>query len=128
MYLVHVGVRAPFGAARLAPDVAGSIRALAEADEDGPVEHVSAHPYALPDPVVGVYVLADTLGEAERRTEALCRRAVRDVRALRGWHVTGVGVPLLAPYLAELARAVPGAGGRIGPGPFPSTRKPFRPL
>ncbi|UQX02338.1 hypothetical protein [Streptomyces sp. RerS4] len=121
MHLVHVTVRTCSFGAQLPSEAPGLIFDLAESDEDGPVEHVTAHPHALPDPVVGVYVLADSLAEAERRTEALCRRAFQDVRALRDWRVTRVGVPLLTPYYEQLLHSSSGLAGRIGPGPFPST-------
>ncbi|MFJ5549253.1 hypothetical protein [Streptomyces sp. NPDC093225] len=134
MYLIHAALRAPSAADRLPSDCADAVRALARSDT--PVEHVSAHPDARPDPVLGVYVLAGSLREAEDRTAALCRRALRELPALRGWAVGRVGAPLVAPYyerLLETVPAGPGPGpgpspaGRNRPGPFPSSRKPFRP-
>ncbi|MET9606325.1 hypothetical protein ABZZ17_14805 [Streptomyces sp. NPDC006512] len=119
MYLIHAALRAPSPDIRLPSSTAEFIRGLPGAADL--VEHVSAHPGALPDPVVGVYVLADGLDEAERRTESLCRRALEEVRALRGWTVTRVGVPLVTPYYEQLLQASSGLPGRIGTGPFPST-------
>ena len=119
MFLIHAALRAPAPGVQLPSATAEFIRYLPGAE--GLVEHVSAHPGALPDPVVGVYVLADGLAEAERRTEDLCRRALAEVRALRGWRVTRVGVPLVAPYYEQLLQSSSGRPGRIGTGPFPST-------
>lgn len=119
MYLVHAGLRAPSADAQLPPHTADLVRGLADAD--GPVEHVSAHPHAQPDPVLGVFLLADSLNEAERRAEDLCRRALDALPALRGWRVGRVGAPLVAPYYEGLLAAGSGLAGRNGPGPFPST-------
>lgn len=83
----------------------------------GPVEHISTHPHASPGPVLGVYLIADSLGEAERRTETLCRRACASVPALRGWLVGRVGVPLIAPYYERLLQT--GSGQPQG-GPLSS--------
>ncbi|MFK0254073.1 hypothetical protein [Streptomyces sp. NPDC090445] len=100
---------------------AGSMLALAASDEHCPVDHVSAHAHAMPDPVVGVYVLAESLEAAERAAEALCRRAVEELESLRGWTVTRVGAPLVAPYYEQLLRSPSGLAGRIGTGPIPSS-------
>ncbi|MEV6208683.1 hypothetical protein [Kitasatospora sp. NPDC051914] len=119
MYLIHAALRAPAPMAQLPSECADFVRGLA--DSEGPVEHVSAHPQAQPDPVLGVYLLAASLGEAERRTESLCRRALQEVPALRGWTVARVGAPLVAPYYERLLTAASGLAGRNRPGPFPST-------
>ncbi|WP_328299409.1 hypothetical protein OG389_17370 [Streptomyces sp. NBC_00435] len=114
MYLIHAALRPPSAHTQLPPHAGELVRMLAEgdvgagadADADGgawgSVEHVSTHPHASPAPVLGVYLIADSLGEAERRTEALCRRACSVVPALRGWTVGRVGVPLIAPYYEQL--------------------------
>ncbi|MFD6179914.1 hypothetical protein [Streptomyces goshikiensis] len=119
MYLVHAGFRASAPGARLPAAAADLIRSLADADGLS-AEHVSAHPHALPDPVVGVFLVADSLSEAERRTETLCRRALDVVPALRGWTLTRVGAPLVAPYYERLLLSSSGPAGRIGSGPLPS--------
>lgn len=137
MYLIHAALRAPSAGAQLPPHAGELVRAFADADAEfharahadrpggggacGPVEHVSAHPRALPGPTLGVYLIADSLVEAERRTEALCRRAFEEVPALRGWTVGRVGVPLVTPYYERLLMATSGLPGRNGPGPVPST-------
>ncbi|MGW0391587.1 hypothetical protein ACWDYJ_11945 [Streptomyces sp. NPDC003042] len=119
MYLIHAGFRAPSAGGQLPPHTADIIRSLADAQD--PVEHISAHPDALPDPVVGFFLVADSLNEAELRTEALCRRALDEVQALRGWTLARLGAPLVAPYYEQLLRAPSGHAGRIGSGPLPST-------
>ncbi|MFG2714782.1 hypothetical protein ACGFX2_30135 [Streptomyces goshikiensis] len=119
MYLVHAGLRASAPDAQLPDTTADLIRSVADADGT-PAEHVSAHPHALPDPVVGVFLVADSLSEAERRTESLCRRALAVVPALRGWKLTRVGAPLVTPYYEQLLLSSSGPAGRIGSGPLPS--------
>ncbi|MFE2289356.1 hypothetical protein ACFXDJ_34940 [Streptomyces sp. NPDC059443] len=137
MYLIHAALRAPSAGAQLPSHAGELVRAFADVDADvdahahadrrgdggafGPVEHVSAHPRALPGPTLGVYLIADSLDEAERRTEVLCRRAFEEVPALRGWTVGRVGVPLVTPYYERLLVATSGLPGRKGPGPVPSS-------
>ncbi|MGW1773153.1 hypothetical protein [Streptomyces sp. NPDC002104] len=138
MYLIHAALRAPAPGVRLPAHAGELVRALADADPTGcgPVEHVSTHPGAhpgglsaglpgglsagLPGPTLGVYLIADSLAEAEGRTEALCRRAVEEVPALSGWAVGRVGVPLVTPYYEHLLLAASGTRGHNGPGPVPS--------
>ncbi|MEU6760820.1 hypothetical protein [Streptomyces sp. NPDC046685] len=119
MYLIHIGLSAPDRAAQLPAESAERILALAESDAGCPVDHVSAH--VLPDPVVGVYALAESLEAAERAAEALCRRAVEELPSLHGWTVTRVGAPLIAPYYEQLLWSSSGLAGRIGTGPIPSS-------
>lgn len=123
MYLVHATLRAPAPGTQLPLHAGELVRALADAGSPacGPVEHVSAHPHALPHPTLGVYLLADSLEEAERRTEALCRRAFEEVPALWGWTVGRIGAPLVTPYYEHLLAAASGLAGRNGPGPLPSS-------
>ncbi|MCX4779164.1 hypothetical protein [Streptomyces sp. NBC_01264] len=139
MYLIHAALHASAPGAQLPAHAGELVRALADADPTGcgPVEHVSTHPGvrsgarpgalsgalsgALPGPTLGVYLIADSLAEAEGRTEVLCRRAVEEVPALRGWTVGRVGVPLVTPYYEHLLLAASGTRGQNGPGPVPST-------
>ncbi|MER5729228.1 hypothetical protein ABT084_12985 [Streptomyces sp. NPDC002138] len=119
MYLIHASLRAPASGTPLPPHAGELVRTFA--DSEVPVEHVSTHPHALPGPVLGVYLLADSLEQAERRTETLCRRAFEKVPALRGWTVGRVGVPMVTAYYEGLLLAGSGPAGRNGPGPVPSS-------
>ncbi|MBC3843632.1 hypothetical protein GXW82_35715 [Streptacidiphilus sp. 4-A2] len=58
---------------------------LADAHPQERLEHVAVHPHARPDPVLGVYLLADGLEEAEERAAAVCRRVLTFRQELRGW-------------------------------------------
>ncbi|MGW2542923.1 hypothetical protein ACWC5I_19145 [Kitasatospora sp. NPDC001574] len=116
MYLVHVSLQAPAGPAEL-PDDAREL--LLAAAEEG-IEHVSVHAGAVPHPVLGVFVLADRLEDAEQRAEAFCRRAVAVSPRLTGWRVQCGQVPLVAAFHERLP-ADPGPAGRNGPGAIPST-------
>ncbi|MEU9924074.1 hypothetical protein AB0H51_22755 [Streptomyces griseoluteus] len=95
MYLVHVSVRPRRGGTVLSPSVAGLI-ALACADQDG-FEHVTVHADALPHPVLGFYLLADSLAEAETSADALWRHVALSVPELRDWELVRAEVPLLRP-------------------------------
>ncbi|GHF72303.1 hypothetical protein GCM10010218_62000 [Streptomyces mashuensis] len=92
MYLVHASLCGPPGA-HLPDTVAESTLALALPHER--VEHVVAHPHARPHPVLGVFLLADGLTQAEERTAELCRRAIRTCAGLGEWRLVKAEVPLL---------------------------------
>jgi hypothetical protein len=62
------------------------------------VEHVSVHPDAEPDPVIGVYLLTERMAEAEESARALCARAVITLAPLRGWSVLRAEATLIAPF------------------------------
>ncbi|KPI14732.1 hypothetical protein [Streptomyces sp. NPDC086989] len=119
MYLVHAGLRAPAAGGLLPPRIGELLLSLAGSRDA--VEHVTPHPYAQPDPVLGVFVLAENLDEAEQRTESLCRRALDTLPELGGWSLTRVGVPLIAPYFERALLSPSGLAGRNGPGPIPSS-------
>ncbi|MFH9858860.1 hypothetical protein [Streptomyces sp. NPDC017202] len=61
------------------------------------MEHVTAHPHAVPDPVLGVFLVAESLTEAEAMTTVLCRRLLNSHTGLSGWGLRRAQVPLLAP-------------------------------
>ncbi|MFC8790334.1 hypothetical protein [Streptomyces cinereoruber] len=93
MYLVHVHVRPPTGAS--VPEGIGAwVRDLAD---PGHVEHVSVHAGAFPHPILGVYLLASHLEQAEEVAVTACRRVLDTRPELRGWQVAEGYVPLLAP-------------------------------
>ncbi|GAA2657249.1 MULTISPECIES: hypothetical protein [Streptomyces] len=59
MYLVHTGLRAPRDA-RAAIDLPTLIRSRLGPDDGA--EHISVHPHARPDPVIGLYLRAQSPG------------------------------------------------------------------
>ncbi len=107
MYLIHAQVRPPDGSPL--PESAGRwVRACALAEER--VEHVAVHVRARPYPVLGVYLLADCLEQAEARTADAVRRALDSQPALRGWVLIRAQAPLVAPFYERLmdGSATPG--------------------
>ncbi|MFD0266803.1 hypothetical protein ACFVGY_09435 [Streptomyces sp. NPDC127106] len=94
MYLIHAQFQAPLGST-LPADAARRALALAQAGEG--VEHVSAHPYAEPHPVLGLFLMAPSLREAEGRAAGVCRRLLREHTGMSGWALVRAEVPLLAP-------------------------------
>lgn len=119
MYLIHAALRAPSTGIQLPCETGELVRRIT--DVHNPVEHVSVHPYAQPDPVLGVYLLAASLAEAEERVWTLACRAVAELPSLRGWTVARVGAPFVAPYYERLLLSSSVPAGRIGPGPIPSS-------
>ncbi|THA88219.1 hypothetical protein E6R61_26805 [Streptomyces sp. LRa12] len=93
MYLVHAQLTAPPGGC-LPADVARRALALARTGER--VEHVTAHPHAIPNPVLGFFVVAESLFEAEELVAVMCRRLLNTHAQLRGWALLGAEVPLAA--------------------------------
>ncbi|MFE5871901.1 hypothetical protein ACFQ6V_25110 [Streptomyces roseifaciens] len=92
MYLVHVRLRAPEGAEF--PEVTGEqVRRVARPAEG--VEHVTVRLNAPAGPVLGVYVLAEGLHQAEARAAAVCRRALAEIPAFRGWAPVAAEAPLI---------------------------------
>ncbi|MEI7031262.1 hypothetical protein [Streptomyces pratensis] len=94
MYLIHARLQAPPGAC-LPAEAARLVLALARPGER--VEHVTAHPHAVPDPVLGIFVVAESLSEAEALAEALCHRLLNTCTTLAGWGLSAAEAPLLAP-------------------------------
>ncbi|MEU2505747.1 hypothetical protein ABZ621_13630 [Streptomyces sp. NPDC007863] len=71
----------------------------------GHVEHVTIHHATLGDPVLGIFLLADRLEEAEHVASAACSRMLADKTELAGWTLIEAYVPLLAPVY-DAAHAV----------------------
>ncbi|MGW0771828.1 hypothetical protein [Streptomyces sp. NPDC002676] len=122
MYLIHIRLRADSKSSILPVDIGDLVRAAARPEEH--VEHVVTHPRAQPHQVLGVYLLAERLEDAEARATALCRRALESVSALRGWELVGAEAPLVAPFYERL-RLLPAAmdgsvQGRFRPSESPS--------
>ncbi|MFB8243351.1 hypothetical protein ACFC58_43150 [Kitasatospora purpeofusca] len=117
MYLVHAALRAPSAGHRLPGGLAAQLLVLAGPDR---VEHIAVHPDAAPDAVVGVFLVADRLADAEHRAGELLHRAVEELPALRGWSVGPVRVPLVGAFYDRLLSGS-GPAGRNGPGTIPSS-------
>ncbi|HWU07068.1 MAG TPA: hypothetical protein VN520_11905 [Streptomyces sp.] len=98
MFLVHAHFAAlgPFG---FPGDTGESVHAsLSPADQ---VEHVSVHPTPPGGFVLGFFLLAGSLAEAEVRTEKICRRLL-DEKRLPPAVLREVGVPLIIPLLPPM--------------------------
>ncbi|GAA2450853.1 hypothetical protein [Streptomyces macrosporus] len=96
MYLIHVRLRPPVGA-ELPHDAADQVRGCAVAHER--IEHVSDHRHAAGGPVLGIYLIADDLFQAEARAGSICRRALARCPDFRGWELAGVQAPFVAPFV-----------------------------
>lgn len=118
MYLVHVQLHPASPSDDLPADTGALV--LAAAASGDAVEHVSVHASASPHPVVGLYLIADRLADAESRAAALFRRLTADGAPLHGWSPAGVGAPLVSAFY-EQALTETGPAGRIRPGTFPSS-------
>ncbi|MFC5149519.1 hypothetical protein [Streptomyces aureoversilis] len=101
MYLVHVGLRRPRRSTELPAEIRELVLARALSRER--IEHISVHPQARPHPVLGVYLLADRLEEAEEHAEQACRRAIAHCPQLARWEVVDAQVPLLDVRVASSA-------------------------
>jgi hypothetical protein len=117
MYLVHAALQ-PVSPGRSLPLDARELL-LATVHPEDRVEHLVLHPDAVPDPVLGIYLLADSLAGAERRTAAFCRRALAVVPQFAGWKAERVAAPLVVPFYERLLSA-PACPGRNGPGTVPA--------
>ncbi|WP_159394079.1 hypothetical protein [Streptomyces sp. NRRL S-495] len=124
MYLVHAALRHPAPEAVLPPDTRDLLSALVRPEDR--IEHLVLHRDAVPDPVLGLFLLTDSLAEAERRAAAFCRTALESFPELLGWRADRVAVPLVTPFYDRLL-AASGSPDRNGPGPFPSTGQAFHP-
>ncbi|MFD9537837.1 hypothetical protein [Streptomyces sp. NPDC060010] len=93
MYLVHAHLRPPVPGAAL-PTRLPALAHAAARPEDA-VEHISVHADALPDPVIGLYVLADSLPQAEAAAGAVCARLLDGHPELLGWRLVRAEVPLV---------------------------------
>ncbi|MFB6560848.1 hypothetical protein ACFCYH_18590 [Streptomyces sp. NPDC056400] len=93
MYLVHAGLRAPRDASA-AVDLRSLIRSCLGPDDGA--EHVSVHPHARPDPVIGMYLRAGSLVEAEEHAAILIRLLLSRCPELADWTPLRAEVPLIA--------------------------------
>lgn len=99
MYLVHLALTPPpSGATASSQDLCAAFRRYGSTEG---LEHVSAHACACPRPVVGLYLRAASLTQAEAMARAIWSRASVSP-ALTGWLLYSSGVVLLAPGLRTL--------------------------
>ncbi|WP_345037695.1 hypothetical protein [Streptomyces sannanensis] len=91
MYLVHARLMPPPGG-----ELPWNVRELVLqcASEEDRIEHLAVHPRPVARPVLGFYLLADRLEEAESRTGEVCRRALDRHSELDGWALLESAVPL----------------------------------
>ncbi|MEU6775249.1 hypothetical protein [Streptomyces sp. NPDC046759] len=103
MYLVHVHLQ-PHPRGEVMPDVAAAAIAGCGAGIEG-FEHVSVHRGEEAAPVVGIYLRARCLEEAEAAAEFLWWRACASHPWLRDWRFRRAEVPLVEshfqPWTAE---------------------------
>ncbi|MFE7135976.1 hypothetical protein ACFVIM_34515 [Streptomyces sp. NPDC057638] len=99
MYLVHAHLATGTGA-ELPREALGLVRASALRGRG--VQHIACHPDGPAGPVLGVFVMAETVESAEARVATLCRRALRIVPALRGVRLIRCEVVLALPCRPEL--------------------------
>ncbi|MEV7776780.1 hypothetical protein [Kitasatospora sp. NPDC088351] len=116
MYLVHTALQPGAAGGPLPPDARELLLAAARVEDR--IEHVVLHPHAVPHPVLGVYLLADSMEEAEARVAGFCDRALAAVRPFTGWCAAPPTVPLVVPFYERLL-AEYGRPGRNGPGRLP---------
>ncbi|WP_219670170.1 hypothetical protein [Streptomyces bambusae] len=120
MYLIHLKLR--LEADRLLPSgTADLVRAAARPGDR--LEHVTVHPDAPGGPVLGLFLLADRLEQAEEAADALCRRALAASPELRGAALLDRQVGLVPQYYDRIA-----APGRLMTAGNPSTGNLFHPF
>ncbi len=95
MYLVHIHLWAPPACGRLPHTTAADIAGCAE-DCEG-LLHISVHPEPEDHPVLGVYLRAASLAEAEAAAVRLWQLAQTALPSLVGWTLLRAEVPLLLP-------------------------------
>ncbi|MGW5847607.1 hypothetical protein ACWFQ8_06490 [Streptomyces sp. NPDC055254] len=94
MYLVHAQL-APLAGGKLPREAMSLVSARVLKDRD--IQHVAAHPDGPAGPVLGVFILAGSVEEAERRVAELCHGALRDSPGLHGSKLARCEVVLALP-------------------------------
>ncbi|MGF1427361.1 hypothetical protein [Kitasatospora sp. LaBMicrA B282] len=105
MYLVHATLRARPGST-VPGGLLASVRAQASAD-DG-LEHAVVHPLGPGAAVVGMFLRAPRLADAERAAGLLCRRALAADPALLELELASCEAPLVGAFYERLLGGPPG--------------------
>ncbi|MER5934831.1 hypothetical protein [Streptomyces sp. NPDC002054] len=108
MYLVHIHLQAPLPGDRLPHRAAAQIAGHAAGREG--LLHVSVHPDPEDRPVVGVYLRAGSLAEAEAAAVRLWQLAQTAIPPLARWTLLRAEVPLLPQALPNWPPESPGQG------------------
>ncbi|MEU2626322.1 hypothetical protein [Kitasatospora sp. NPDC007106] len=111
MYLIHVRLAAPDGAAP--PDDLRDLL-LDRLRPGGPIDHVSISRDGTVPPTVGMFVTAPSLVESERIARAAAVRAIAAEPRLRPLTVAHCGAALVGAHFEQLL-AGPSGGGRSLP-------------
>ncbi|MFF5503216.1 hypothetical protein [Streptomyces roseolus] len=93
MYLVHAHLRPSAQVGDLPPDVRALVYECAR-PEDG-VEHVSVHDDPSSAPVLGLFLVTDSLARAEATATAVCTRLLESHPAFSGWTLLRAEAPLI---------------------------------
>ncbi|MGW6263045.1 hypothetical protein [Streptomyces sp. NPDC055085] len=123
MRLVHVRIRCPEG--EILPQNAVWLIGRSAQQREG-VEHVAFHPDAANGPVLGLFLTASGVAEAERAAEAVCRGALADHVELAGFGLTVCDVALVSVFGEE--GRTQGNAGRLRSVHDPSTANLFHPF
>ncbi|GAA0684529.1 hypothetical protein GCM10010193_42980 [Kitasatospora atroaurantiaca] len=108
MYLIHVRLRPTTPGSSLPPGLRSHLLGMSVPEDR--IEHLSVHTDALPHPTLGLYLMAESLGEAEEQATRLCLRWVTGSTLLEGWQPVAAQAPLVAPFYEQLLSFV-GSGG-----------------
>ncbi|MEU6842771.1 hypothetical protein ABZ930_12995 [Streptomyces sp. NPDC046716] len=120
MYLVHAQLTARTDMP-LPGDTSETIRAHAKTDES--IEYVVVHPTTPTGPVIGLFLLAGSVEEAEVIGATVCERALRGRAELSGFQLLACEARLVAEYYDRLAGL--GPPGRVMPRPDHDSGNPF---
>ncbi|WP_309053180.1 hypothetical protein [Streptomyces sp.] len=93
MYLVHAHLRPPAQGGELPSDVRALVHGCARPGEG--VEHVSVHGDVPSAPVLGLFLLAESLARAEASAAAVCGRLLESRPELSGWTLLRAEAPLI---------------------------------
>ena len=102
MYLVHARLESDEHA-ELPADTVSLVRRCARPDEH--LQHVVVHSNGATGPVLGLFLLAPTLKDAEQVAAALCQRALAENAELRPFRLTSCGVVVPWSYYERMLQS-----------------------